>query len=144
MSHDWTAVHQREQLDRAAREGDLQRVKELLAGKYPVNRFDELGKTPLHYAVGGEHLPIVDLLLRSGAKVNAHDERTIGDMLNDPVEVPVLAADAAKLVDLIKPSGNAPLTFTTSGLGRPRDVTLIPYYRVAHERYTLYWKVAAV
>ena len=72
------------------------------------------------------------------------NERTIGDMLNDPVEVPVLAADAAKLVDLIKPSGNAPLTFTTSGLGRPRDVTLIPYYRVAHERYTLYWKVAAV
>jgi DUF1680 family protein len=69
------------------------------------------------------------------------NERTIGDMLNDPGAVPVLAGDPARLVDQIKPSGASPLTFTTSGIGRPNDVTLIPYYRVAHERYNLYWKV---
>jgi hypothetical protein len=33
------------------------------------------------------------------------------------------------------------LTFRTAGLGRPRDVELIPYFRLAHERYNLYWRV---
>lgn len=79
MSRDWIAQHQRHQLHRAARDGDLERVQSLLAAKYPVNRFDELGKTPLHYAVAGEHLAVVDALLRAGANVNAHDERVIGD-----------------------------------------------------------------
>jgi Uncharacterized protein conserved in bacteria len=31
------------------------------------------------------------------------------------------------------------LTFRTAGAGRPRDVELAPYYRLAHERYNLYW-----
>ena len=34
------------------------------------------------------------------------------------------------------------LAFHTSGIGRPRDVSLIPFYRIAHERYNLYWKVS--
>jgi DUF1680 family protein len=72
------------------------------------------------------------------------NERTIGDVLNEPVDVPALAGDPARLADQIKPSATAPLTFTTSGNRRPGGVTLIPYYRVAHERYTLYWKTAAV
>jgi ankyrin repeat protein len=79
MSREWIAQLQREQLHRAAQHGDLARVQELVAAKYPVNRFDELGKTPLHYAVAGEHMAVVDCLLRSGADVNAHDERKIGN-----------------------------------------------------------------
>ena len=27
------------------------------------------------------------------------------------------------------------------GIGRPNDVELAPYYRLAHERYNLYWKI---
>ncbi len=54
-------------------------MQELLGGGSPVNAFDELGKTPLHYAVLGEHFAVVDYLLRHGADVNAHDERVIGD-----------------------------------------------------------------
>lgn len=73
------AQFQRERLHRAAQDGDLEKVEKLLKAKYPVNRFDELGRTPLHYAVAGEHLAIVETLLRAGAKVNAHDERVIGD-----------------------------------------------------------------
>ena len=79
MSHDLAARFQRDQLHRAARESDLARVDDLLGRKYPVNRFDELGKTPLHYAVEGGYLAIVDRLLKSGADVNAHDERRIGN-----------------------------------------------------------------
>jgi DUF1680 family protein len=70
------------------------------------------------------------------------NERTYGDMLNDKVEVPTLAADAREIVSHIEPSEVEALTFQTKGIGRPRDVTLIPYYRIAHERYNLYWKVA--
>ena len=79
MSREVNAQFQREQLHRAARDGDLCRVRELLAAKYPVNRFDELGRTPLHHAVAGGYLAIVDALLRAGADVNAQDGRGIGD-----------------------------------------------------------------
>ena len=79
MSRHLIAQFQREQLHRAAGAGDLARVRELLAAKYPINRFDDLGKTPLHHAVAGDHLAIVDHLLRAGANVNARDDRLIGD-----------------------------------------------------------------
>jgi uncharacterized protein len=69
------------------------------------------------------------------------NERTYGDVLNEKVEVPVLAGDAREVVSRIKPSAGEALTFRTEGIGRPHDVSLIPFYRVAHERYNLYWKV---
>jgi ankyrin repeat protein len=73
------AMFQREQLHSAAQDGDLAKVEKLLLAKYPVNRFDSLGKTPLHYAVAKEHFDVVEALIRAGANVNAHDERVIGD-----------------------------------------------------------------
>jgi ankyrin repeat protein len=79
MTRDLAAQIQREQLHRAAESGNLARVQELLARKYPVNRFDDLGKTPLHYAVKEGHLDVVDCLIRAGANVNAQDKRMIGD-----------------------------------------------------------------
>jgi hypothetical protein len=33
------------------------------------------------------------------------------------------------------------LSFRTEGVGRPHDVTLIPFYQAADERYTVYWKL---
>jgi DUF1680 family protein len=68
------------------------------------------------------------------------NERTYGAVLNDPIEVPTLAGDASSILASIKPAPNQPLTFVTEGIGRPKDVTLVPYYRVAHERYNLYWQ----
>ena len=79
MSGDLTAQFQREQLHRAAQDGDLARVNDLLQREYRVNRFDDLGMTPLHYAVQKGHLHIVDRLIDAGANVNAHDERRIGN-----------------------------------------------------------------
>lgn len=70
---------EQERLHRAAESGDLELVGELLDRGYPVNAFDELGKTPLHHAVLGEHFAVVDLLLRRGANINANDERVIGN-----------------------------------------------------------------
>jgi hypothetical protein len=33
------------------------------------------------------------------------------------------------------------LTFRTNGVGRPSDVTLVPYHRLWGERYAVYWRV---
>lgn len=79
MSRDLTKHLQREQLHRAAQDGDLARVNDLIDRKYPLNRFDELGKTPIHYAVQDNRLEVVRRLIEAGANVNAHDERVAGN-----------------------------------------------------------------
>jgi ankyrin repeat protein len=75
----WLEQLEREQLHQAAQDGDLARIEELLQAKYPVDRFDDIGNTPLHYAVKSGRLDVVGLLLRAGANINAHDERTISN-----------------------------------------------------------------
>jgi len=69
------------------------------------------------------------------------NERTYGAMLNTPFEAPSLTGDAAKLLEHIAPVPDAPQTFMTAGIGHPADVRLVPYYRIAHERYRIYWEV---
>jgi DUF1680 family protein len=68
------------------------------------------------------------------------NERTIGSVFNDRIEVPTFAGDLASIPSKIKPSG-APLAFKTDGLGRPGDVTLVPYYKMAHQHYNMYWRI---
>jgi ankyrin repeat protein len=68
-----------ERLHRAAQAGDLPAVRQLVGQCCPVNGFDDIGMTPLHYAVLGEHFAVVDYLLRHGANINANDERVIGN-----------------------------------------------------------------
>ena len=61
-----------------------------------------------------------------------------------PVEVPALVVgDPQKLLAGIKPVPRDPLTFRTDGLGHPRDVTLIPFYKASDRRYTVYWTVSS-
>jgi uncharacterized protein len=67
------------------------------------------------------------------------NERESGTMLNAAIEIPVLVGDRAKLSNRIRQDSHDPLTFRTSGNARPRDVELAPFYRLAHERYNLYW-----
>jgi DUF1680 family protein len=69
------------------------------------------------------------------------NERQSGSMLNAAVDVPTLAGDRASLTKRVRRDPRAPLTFRTEGIGRPADVELAPYYRLAHERYNLYWKL---
>ena len=66
-------------LHAAAQQGDAALVQELLGKGLAPSTFDDLGMTPLHYAAQEGHLPVIDLLLRAGADVDAHDERRIGN-----------------------------------------------------------------
>jgi len=68
------------------------------------------------------------------------NERTIGSVFNDPIDVPTFNSDLAGISKKIKSSG-IPLKFKTDGVGRPGDVTLVPYYKMAHQHYNMYWKI---
>jgi len=58
----------------------------------------------------------------------------------DP-EVPTLATGHKPIKLWLKPLPGQSLAFRTEGVGRPHDVTLVPFYREYHERYTVYWDV---
>ena len=65
------------------------------------------------------------------------NERESGSMLNAPIEVPTLTGDAGAVLSRVRPVAGAPLTFKLADNG----VKLGPYFRAAHERYVLYWKL---
>jgi DUF1680 family protein len=58
----------------------------------------------------------------------------------DP-KVPALATGHRLIESWLKPVAGQSLTFRTEGVGRPRDVTLVPFYRQYNERYTVCWDV---
>ena len=58
----------------------------------------------------------------------------------DPV-VPVFVGDGNHLLDHVRPVSGRALTFRTRGLGRPQDLTLVPFYQVHRERYSVYWQL---
>ena len=53
--------------------------------------------------------------------------------------VPVLVCGDKEITDWVKPVAGKSLTFETVGVGDPNDVTLIPFFRAHHQRYTVYW-----
>jgi uncharacterized protein len=57
----------------------------------------------------------------------------------DPA-VPVFVGDVTSVLKHIKPAGE-PLVFRTAKLAQPQDVTLIPFYQMHHQRYSVYWNV---
>jgi hypothetical protein len=71
------------------------------------------------------------------------NERTSGEMLNVPMELPRLNVTAASLNQRVKHRGAGTLVFTARARQPNREIELVPYHRIAHERYTLYWKLDA-
>ena len=54
---------------------------------------------------------------------------------------PAFVTEARNWLERVQPVRGKPLTFRTKGLGRPKDVTLIPFYQTHHQRYSVYWPV---
>ncbi|MDD4871686.1 MAG: glycoside hydrolase family 127 protein, partial [Kiritimatiellae bacterium] len=64
------------------------------------------------------------------------------DLAKTPVpNIPILVCKAKELPGKIEPVTGKPLTFQTKGIGRPKDVSLIPYYKIHYQRLTVYWKL---
>ncbi|MNC21312.1 hypothetical protein D3C75_692850 [compost metagenome] len=59
------------------------------------------------------------------------------------IEVPVLVTNEPEISQWIKPVQGAPLTFLTDPVGQPgnQTITLIPFYELHHQRYTIYWRL---
>jgi hypothetical protein len=55
--------------------------------------------------------------------------------------IPALVGDVAGITKKITPDPARPLQFKTTGLALPHDVTLVPFYRIVDQRYTVYWNV---
>ena len=61
----------------------------------------------------------------------------------DPVPVPTFEGkNETPVADWVKPVAGKPLTFRTVGAGKPDDVTLVPFYELFGQRYSLYWELA--
>ncbi|KQO19203.1 ankyrin repeat domain-containing protein [Acidovorax sp. Leaf78] len=99
------AWFERERLHRAAAEGNCDEMRRLLAAdSHALSTFDDLGRTPLHYAVEGDHYRAAEWLIQQGAVVNAHDEPMIG-------ETPLCLAvrrDYPEMVELLLAHGADP------------------------------------
>lgn len=128
-------------LDRTWRSGDVVDVDQPM-----TLRTEPLPGSPDMVAIVYGPIVLAGMLGKDGITPGAdliRNERTIGQVLNAQVEVPLLVGDRESILQKVKPVAGQPLMFRTEGLGRPRDVTLIPYFRIAHERYTLYWNLTA-
>ena len=69
------------------------------------------------------------------------NERKYGSYNDTPFAPPVLAGDPETIAGSVRP-GDKPLEFVIAAADR-QPVRLIPYYRVAHERYATYWKLGS-
>jgi DUF1680 family protein len=58
------------------------------------------------------------------------------------IDAPALVGEPAAVLAALKPVPGAPLTFQTRGIGRPHEVVLMPFYRIHHQRYAIYWPLA--
>lgn len=56
-----------------------------------------------------------------------------------PAEVPVLVTEGKNVSEWLRPVPGTPLTFETTGVARPKDVQLIPFYKMHHQAHVVYW-----
>jgi uncharacterized protein len=55
--------------------------------------------------------------------------------------IPAFVAAERPVDEWVKPVVGKPGTFRTEGVGRDRDVELVPFYRLQHRWYNVYWKL---
>jgi uncharacterized protein len=54
-------------------------------------------------------------------------------------QIPVFVADGKALLQQIKPITEKPLTFRSASVGRPEEVTFLPFYKTHQRRYSVYF-----
>jgi hypothetical protein len=127
------------EIDRIWRDGDIVEVS------FPM----QLHVVPLPHSndvVALMYGPIV-LAARLGSEGIAPgadiivNERKSGEMLNVKMELPQLSFQANEVNAKIQRSAPEKLAFNVKAQQPSGDIELIPFYRIAHERYSLYWQL---
>ena len=80
--------------------------------------------------------------LTQGAQLIVN-ERESGQMLNESVPVPVWSKPLAELPANLHRIDADSLTFAATGFDGGSRVEFAPWFRLAHERYNLYWRRGA-
>lgn len=101
LREDWFEA---ERLHRAAGDGTLSEISRLVSDGLDIDAFDDLSRTPLHYAVENERYQAAELLIDLGAVVNRHDEEMIGET---PLSLAV-QGDYPEMVELLLMHGANP------------------------------------
>jgi ankyrin repeat protein len=101
LREDWFEA---EQLHRAARDGNLSEIARLASEGFDIDVFDDLSRTPLHYAVEEERYQATELLIDLGANVNRHEEEMIGET---PLSLAV-QGEYPEMVELLMKHGANP------------------------------------
>jgi len=57
--------------------------------------------------------------------------------------VPVFVGEPSEILNHIEQVTGQPMTFRTHGFSQPEDVTLVPFYQIHRERYSVYWKLVS-
>lgn len=65
----------------AAKAGEIDRVRQLIASGTPVASEDEAGNTPLHWAAFNGNKQVIELLLKAGAPVNPMNDLRVTPLL---------------------------------------------------------------
>ena len=68
------------------------------------------------------------------------NERQSGQMLDDKVPIPVWSKPLAQLPANLTRTDAHSLTFTAAGFEGGAPVQFVPWFRLTHERYNLYWQ----
>ncbi|KAF9884290.1 hypothetical protein FE257_001920 [Aspergillus nanangensis] len=110
----FTLLHFAAYFDLTGLARQLLKAKTALPFKNPTRRVDSYGRTPLFWAASRSNQPIMDLLLRNGAEVNARDHNKMTALHLAAQErhtgaIPFLLRNGANLA-LKDRRGNTPLT----------------------------------
>jgi DUF1680 family protein len=126
------------EIDRTWRDGDVVDISlDMLLHLEPLPGSPDIAAVMYGPIVLAGRLGKEGLSLGADIIVN---ERTSGEMLNIPMPVPELAVDSRNLRTRVKRNASSALSFNVRAKQPARDVELVPYYAIAHERYSLYWR----
>jgi DUF1680 family protein len=69
------------------------------------------------------------------------NERNYGEVLQLPMAMPSLALGEGGIESAVRRSKDAALSFRLRTTESAQDFELVPFHRIAHERYNLYWQL---
>jgi DUF1680 family protein len=72
------------------------------------------------------------------------NERTYGDVLDRPMPLPEADLREDSLDAILKRNPGRGPSFTLRATRPEADLELVPFHRIAHERYSLYWQLPSV